>query len=78
MAGALVKSWSTRQATVALSSPEAELYAASKSTAELMGMVSLMADLAWEVVAVRRFSRIRVRLVRLPAAGVLAGPHTFK
>ena len=53
MAGALVKSWSNRPATVALSSAEAELYAASKATAELMGMVSLMADLAWEVVAVQ-------------------------
>ncbi len=46
MAGALVKSWSDRQATVAVSLAEAELYAASKTTAELMGIVLIMADLA--------------------------------
>ncbi len=52
MAGALVTSWSNRQATVALSLAETELYAASKATAEFMGMMSLIADLAWEVAAV--------------------------
>ena len=51
-AGSLLKSWSNRQATVALSSAEAELYAASKTAAELMGIQSLFADLGWTVTAV--------------------------
>ena len=51
-AGSLLKSWSNRQATVALSSAEAELYAASKTAAELMGVQSLFADLGWTVTMV--------------------------
>jgi hypothetical protein len=47
-AGALLKSWSNRQATVALSSAEAELYAASKTAAELMGIESLFVDMGWK------------------------------
>lgn len=52
-AGGLLKSWSNRQATVALSSAEAELYAASKTAAAaLMGIRSLFADMGWELTMV--------------------------
>ena len=41
----LIKSWSTNQQTVALSSGEAELYAQVKGAAQTMGVVSLGQDL---------------------------------
>ena len=40
----MVKMWSRTQATIALSSAEAELYATVKASAESMGIVSLMKD----------------------------------
>ena len=40
----LVKTWSRTQATVALSSAEAELYASVKGAAEAMGVTSLLGD----------------------------------
>ena len=39
-----VKTWSTTQATVALSSAEAELYALIKGAAQTLGMMSLLSD----------------------------------
>ena len=41
----MVKSWSRTQATIATSSGEAELYAAVKGAAELIGLQSLATDL---------------------------------
>ena len=39
-----LKTWSSTQATVALSSAEAELYALTKGAAQALGMLSLLAD----------------------------------
>ena len=39
-----IKTWSTTQATVALSSAEAELYSMVKGAAQVLGMISLAAD----------------------------------
>ena len=49
LGGGLVKSWSNRQATPALSSGEAEYYAVVKAAAEALGMEALAKDLGWEV-----------------------------
>ena len=46
--GGVVKTWSSTQATVALSSGEAEYYALVRAAAEGLGMRVLMADLGWE------------------------------
>ena len=48
LGGAVLKSWSNRQATVALSSGEAEFHSASKAAAELIGVRSMMEDLGWD------------------------------
>ena len=40
-----IKGWSTTQASIALSSGEAELVALTKATAETMGVLSMMQDL---------------------------------
>ena len=45
----LLKSWSRTQATVALSSAEAELYATVKASSEVLGMRSLLRDWNLEV-----------------------------
>lgn len=42
--GHLLKSWSTTQQVIALSSAEAELYALLKGTAQTKGMLSMLAD----------------------------------
>lgn len=47
--GVAIKTWATRQATVALSSGEAEFYAAGKAAAEALAAQSLMADLGWRL-----------------------------
>ena len=47
--GGVVKSWSRTQGTIALSSGEAEFYAALKGVAEGLGLKSLMADMGVEV-----------------------------
>lgn len=47
--GGLVKSWSRTQGSIALSSGEAEFYAAVKGMAEGLGIQSLMRDLGIEV-----------------------------
>ena len=44
-----MKSWSSTQGTVALSSGEAEYYALVKALAEAIGMRSLARDLGWEM-----------------------------
>ena len=49
IAGGLIKAWSNRQATRALSSGEAEFYASSKAGIEALGLESLMQDLGWPV-----------------------------
>ena len=47
--GGLLKSWSRSQGSQALSSGEAEFYAAIKGACEGLGMKSLLADLGFEV-----------------------------
>ena len=46
--GAVIKSWSNRQATVARSSGEAEFYSAGKTAAELIGIKSMMRERGWD------------------------------
>ena len=46
-----LKTWSSTQATVALSSAEAELYALTKGAAQALGFITLLADLGVEVTA---------------------------
>ena len=48
VAGAGVKSWSSTQGSIALSSGEAEYYAALKGAAEALGLQSLAVDLGWQ------------------------------
>ena len=45
----VVKSWSTSQKNIALSSGEAELYALTKGACETKGLVSLMTDLGYSL-----------------------------
>ena len=47
LGGGVLRSWSNRQATVALSSGEAEFHSASKAAAEMLAVKSMMADLGW-------------------------------
>ena len=47
MSGGVIKSWSNRQGSVALSSGEAEFDAAGKAAVEALGAKSLFADLGW-------------------------------
>ena len=47
LAGAGIKSWSSTQGSVALSSGEAEYYASMKGAAEALGLQALAADLGW-------------------------------
>ena len=49
LGGALLRSWSNRQATIALSSGEAEFHSASKAAAEVMAIGSMMHELGWPV-----------------------------
>ena len=46
-----MKTWSTTQAVVALSSAEAELYALLKATSQTLGLVSLASDFGLELSA---------------------------
>ena len=50
----LIKSWSTNQQIVALSSCEAELYALTKGAAQVLGTVSMARDMGEELRAVVR------------------------
>ena len=47
----LIKSWSTTQATIALSSGEAELYALVKGASQSLGLVSLGGDMGFDLSA---------------------------
>ena len=47
----MLKIWSSTQATVALSSAEAELYTQTKGAAQAFGLMTLLADLGVEVQA---------------------------
>ena len=49
LAGGIVKSWCNRQATVAMSSGEAEYYAIVKAGAEALGIQAVALDLGWDV-----------------------------
>ena len=46
--GGTTKTWSSKQATVAQSSGEAEYYAMVRAASEALGMQSVMRDLGWE------------------------------
>ena len=48
----LIKSWATTQASIALSSAEAELVAMTKATAETIGIIHMVKDLAVEITGV--------------------------
>jgi hypothetical protein len=48
VAGGLVKTWSSTQATVAQSSGEAEYYALVRAASEALGLQSIMKDLGWQ------------------------------
>lgn len=50
LGGGVLRSWSNRQATTALSSAEAEFYSAAKAAAELLAVQSFMNDLGWHAV----------------------------
>ena len=45
----LIKSWATTQASIALSSAEAELVAMTKATAETIGIIHMVRDLGTEI-----------------------------
>ena len=45
----LIKSWATTQASIALSSAEAELVAMTKATAELLGFLHMVRDLGQQM-----------------------------
>ena len=49
LAGGILKSWSSTQATVAMSVGEAEYYSLVKAAAEGLGIQSVMNDLGWGV-----------------------------
>ena len=48
VAGGLLKGWSNRQGSVALSSGEAEYYAVVKTVGEMLGLKAVAKDLNWE------------------------------
>ena len=52
LGAACVKTWSSTQGSVALSSGEAEYYGIMKGCTEVLGLKSLMNDLGWEVSAI--------------------------
>ena len=49
MSGGLIRSWSNRQGSVALSSDEAEYYVVVKACAEALGAQALVRDLGWDL-----------------------------
>ena len=72
-AGMCVKSWSTTQTLVALSSGEAELYGLVKASAEGLGLQSLLADIGFKVY-------LRVKADASAALGVVErkGPERLR
>ena len=68
----MLKTWSSTQATVALSSAEAELYASTKCAAQALGLMTLLADLGVEVqAAVHTDASAAVGIVRRSGPGRL-------
>ena len=68
----VLKTWSSTQATVALSSAEAELYALTKGASQALGLVTLLADLGVEVqAAVHTDARAAIGIVRRSGLGKL-------
>ena len=63
LAGCTVKSWSNRQATLAMSCAETEYYAMVKVSAEALGIQALAADWGWAV-------RFRLRVDTSAASAV--------
>ena len=51
MGGHLIKSWSSSQPTIALSSGEAELYAIVKAASQAAGLVSMLCDFGFNTSA---------------------------
>ena len=49
LAGGVIKSWSNKQSSIAMSSGEAEYYALVEAGAEAIGVRSLARDLGWTV-----------------------------
>ena len=66
--GHCVKTWSSTQATVALSIAEAELYALTKGAAQGLGMMTLLAYFGTSVAVMVTW------LLSLPSAGSLSLP----
>ncbi len=75
--GCLVKSWSTTQSLVALSSGEAELYGIVKGSAEGLGMQSLMNDLGMSLaLEVKADASAALGVVQRIGLGKLRHIHT--
>ena len=70
--GHVLKTWSSTQATVALSSAEAAFYALTKGAAQALGLMTLLADLGVEVqAAVHRDASAAIGIVRRSELGKL-------
>ena len=68
----MLKTWSSTQATVALSSAEGEVYALTKGAAQALGLMTLLADLSVEVQAdVHTDARAAIGIVRRSGLGKL-------
>ena len=63
--GHLIKTWSKQQAVVALSSAEAELYAATKKGSESLGLQAWLRDLG-------RDSEVRMHMDSSPALSLIS------
>ena len=75
--GCLVKSWSTTQALIALSSGEAELYGVVRASAEGLGLQSLLKDLGVEAdVRVLADASAALGVVQRRGIGKLRHVHT--
>ena len=67
-----MKTWSSTQATVALSSAEAELYALTKGASQGLGMMTLLADFGLTVsVTVHTDASAAIGIVRRAGIGKL-------
>ena len=67
-----LKSWSSTQATVALSSAEAELYALTKGAAQALGIMTMLLDLGAEANAtVHADASAAIGIVRRTGLGKL-------
>ena len=67
-----LKTWSSTQATVALSSAEAELYVLTKGASQGLGLIALLADIGVTVeVAVHTDASAAIAIVRRAGLGKL-------